>query len=129
MIKIRKVVGSKPNLIRVFLCPRVGLFPFLGPTLRWDNLGIYYALQLTLYNNLDHSSVDGQIRCENARANADLFCPFFWNQEVFDNGGFRERISVNGASEKKKKNHNKKFRKTAIVYNLFILILCPPVVC
>lgn len=103
MIKIRKVVGSKPNLTRVFLSPRVGLFPFLGPALRWDNLAIDLALQLTLYNNLDHSRVDGQIRCENARANADLFCPFFWNQEVFDNVGFRKRISVNGASEKKKK--------------------------
>ena len=103
MIKIRKVKGSKPNLIRVFLCPRVGLFPFLGLTLRWDNLAIYLALQLTLYNYLHHSSVDGQIPCENARADADLFCPFFWNQEVYENGGLRERISVNGASEKKEK--------------------------
>ena len=98
-------------MIRVFLCPRVGLFLFLGPTLRWDNLAIYLALQLTLYNYLDHSSVDGQIRCENARADADLFCPFFWNQEVFENGGFREGISVNGASEKKKKVTTKKIQE------------------
>lgn len=119
VIKIRKVVDSKPNLTRVFLSPRVGLFPFLGPTLRWDNLGIYLALQLTPYNYLDHSSVDGQIQCDNARTNAVLFCQFFWNQEVYENGGFRERISVNGASEKKKKVTTK-FRKTAIVYNLFI---------
>ena len=103
MIKMRKVVGSKPTLIRVFLCPRVGPFPFLRLILRWDNLAIYLALQLTPYNYLAHSRVDGQIRCENACTDADLFLSVFWNREVFENGGFRERISVNGASEKKKK--------------------------
>ena len=39
------------RVVRVFLCPRVGLFFFLGLMLRCDNL----ALQLTLSNYLDHS--------------------------------------------------------------------------
>ena len=48
------IKGSYPTLVRVFLCPRVGPFPFLGLTLRWENLGIYLALQLILCNYLDH---------------------------------------------------------------------------
>ena len=74
-------------------------------SLPWANtqMGQLGNLLRTATYPIQQLSVDGQIRCENARANADLFCPFFWNQEVFDNVGFRERISVNGASEKKKK--------------------------
>ena len=46
---------------RVFLGPRVGPYSFLGLTLRGDNLGIYLALQLTLLNYLDHSSISARI--------------------------------------------------------------------
>lgn len=47
-------MGPNPTLVRVLLCPRVGPLPFPGLTTRWDNLGIYLTLQLTLYKYLYH---------------------------------------------------------------------------
>ena len=58
-----QVVDSNPTLVRVFVCPRVGPFPFLRLTLRWDNLGISQNCNVPSNNYLDHSStsaIDGQ---------------------------------------------------------------------
>ena len=43
-----KVVGSIPNLARVFLCPCVGPFPLVGLTLTCFIWGTKLALQITL---------------------------------------------------------------------------------
>ena len=51
-------------LVRVFVCPHVSPFPFLGLTLRWNDLGINLALQLMLYNYLDYYTKKASLMCK-----------------------------------------------------------------
>ena len=54
-----KVVVSNTTLVRVYLCPSVGPFPFLGLTLRLNNLGIsqHCKLPIKKKNYLNHSNI------------------------------------------------------------------------
>lgn len=66
-------MGPNPTLVRVLLCPRVGPLPFPGLTTRWDNLGIYLTLQLTLYKYLYHFPIKG-ISCHIISFLSHNFC-------------------------------------------------------
>ena len=47
-LEIRKVVGSIPTLLRVFLCSCVGPFPLVGLAITWFIWGGNLALHITL---------------------------------------------------------------------------------